>query len=282
MMKRSLYLISFLITCFSYSLAQDYSFPELQGYKRLTNYPVYKPDNLYDFINGAADSYLSYGFEELHVAEYQKGRNLIKLEIYRHKDNIQAFGIYSSERSSSFRFVNIGSQGYKVEGTLNFFKGNHYVKIRTSSKSEKVLQQLETLALKVADMLPGETAMPKTLKDFPDQGKKVNEETYIRESVLGHEFLRGAFKAIFEAGDITFSIFIIDSKSSEAAITMVNQYLKRSGLDPDDSATGKYVFKDGYNGNIFLSWKDSRIVIIQGLEKDQTDIANRYTTEIIK
>lgn len=280
--KRNLLLILFLLTCSAFSLSQEYMLPELQGYKRITNYPVYKPDNLFDFINGAADTYLSYGFEELQVAEYQKGRNLIKLEIYRHKDITQAFGIYSSERSSSFRFINIGSQGYKVEGTLNFFKGNHYVKIRTSSKSEKVLQNLQTLALKVSDMLPGEAAMPGILNDFPDQGRKINEEAYIKESVLGHEFLSGAFKAIYEAGDITFSVFIIDSKSAEAANAMANQYLKKSGLDPDDSGTGKYVFKDGYNGNIFLSWKDSRIVIIQGLEKDQTDIADRYTSGILK
>ena len=281
-MKRDLLLILFLLTCSALSLSQEYMLPELQGYKRLTNYPVYKPDNLYDFINGAADNYLSYGFEELHVAEYRKGKNNIKLEIYRHKDNTQAFGIYSSERSSSFRFINIGSQGYKVEGTLNFFKGNHYVKIRTSSKSEKVLQNLQTLGLRVADMLPGEAAMPKTLNDFPGQGKKINEETYIRESVLGHEFLNGAFKALYEAGDISFSVFIIDRKSPEEAVAMANTFLKKSGLDPDESGAGKYVFKDGYNGNIFLSWKESRIVIIQGLEKDQTDIADRYTSEIIK
>lgn len=280
--KRNLLLILFLLTCSAFSLFQEYILPELQGYRKLTDYPVYKPDNLYDFINGAADSYISYGFEELHVTEYRKGKNIIKLEIYRHKDNTQAFGIYSSERSSSFRFINIGSQGYNVEGTLNFFKGNHYIKIRTSSKSEKVLQNMQTLALRVSDMLPGEAAMPKTLNDFPNQGKKINEETYISESVLGHEFLNGAFKALYEEGDVSFSVFIIDRKSDAEAVAMANTYLKKTGLDPDESGTGKYVFKDGYNGNIFLSWRDSRIVIIQGLEKDQTDIADRYTSGILK
>ena len=170
--------ILFLSTSFLFS--QDIVFPDLPGYKKTSNYPVYTADNLWDFIDGAADTYLSLGFEDLHVVEYLKGKNVIKLEIYKHKDDIQAFGIYSSERSPSFRFMNIGAQGYKADGSLNFFKGKFYIKIRTYSKSEKILQTLETLALKVSDMLPGGSDMPATLKEFPDMGKKKNEETYIK------------------------------------------------------------------------------------------------------
>ena len=104
---------------------------------------------MWDFINGAAESYLSYGFVDLHVAEYKKGKNVIRLEIYRHSDHIMAFGIYSTERSPSFKYMKLGSQGYKTESAINFFKGNYYVKIRTYSKSEKTLQSAESLALNV-------------------------------------------------------------------------------------------------------------------------------------
>jgi hypothetical protein len=263
-------------------LAQDITLPELQGYKKVTNYPVFTPDNLWDFINGAADTYLSLGFEDLHVAEYVKGKNTIKLEIYRHKDPTQAFGIYSSERSASFSFLNIGAQGYKTDGSLNFLKGKFYVKLRTNSSSAKVLQSLETLALRVADMLPGESVLPKVLSDFPESGRKKNEETYLREGVLGHEFLQGAYKALYETGDMAFSVFIFDKSTPEECRKTVNVWLVKAGLDPDDAATGNYAFKDGYNGDIFLSWKDSRMVAIQGLAKDQTDVAGRYTTQILK
>jgi len=281
-MKR-LVIIFFLLSGISTLLiSQEITIPDLQGYKKLSNYPVFTPGNLWDFIDGAADNYLAFGFEELKVTEYEKGKNTIKLEIYRHKDNTEAFGIYSSEKSASFRFLNIGSQGYKADAALNFFKGKYYVKVRTNSKSEKTIQMLETLALKVADALPGEAVMPKTLLDFPEQGRKKNEETYINEGVLGHEFLKGAFKATYELSDITFSIYIIDSKSIEDRQKAVTSYLVKGSLDPDISLSGKYVFTDGYNGDIFLSWKENRIVIIQGLEKDQTDLADRYTTEIIK
>jgi hypothetical protein len=264
------------------SLAQDIVFPQLKGYKIKTDYPVYLPDNLWDFINGAADNYLANGFVDLHVAEYKKGKAVIKLEIYRHSGNTLAFGIYSSERSPSFRFMNLGAQGYIADGSINFFKGNYYVKIKTYSKKEKVLQAEETLANKVAVMLTGEAAMPAILSQFPAEGKKVNEETFINESVLGHSFLNKAFKAAYQVGSDEFSIFISDAISPEAAKKTVETYIASTGISPVETSDSKFMLMDGYNGTIFLAWKDKRIVIISGLAKDQAEIAEKYTSEILK
>lgn len=263
-------------------LAQDIVFPQLKGYKIKTDYPVYLPDNLWDFINGAADNYLANGFVDLHVAEYKKGKAVIKLEIYRHSGNTLAFGIYSSERSPSFRFMNLGAQGYIADGSINFFKGNYYVKIKTFSKKEKVLQAEETLANKVAVMLTGETAMPAILSQFPAEGKKVNEETFINESVLGHSFLNKAFKAAYQVGSDEFSIFISDAISPEAAKKTAETYIASTGISPVETGDSKFMLLDGYNGTIFLTWKDKRIVIISGLAKDQAEIAEKYTSEILK
>ena len=106
---RNKFLIGFFLILLSGSaFPQDFTFPDLAGYKIETNYPVFAPENLWDFINGAADTYLAYGFIDLHVAEYKKGKNVIKLEIYHHSNSTMTFGIYSSERSSSFSFVDLG------------------------------------------------------------------------------------------------------------------------------------------------------------------------------
>jgi len=273
-------LIFTLISGFTF--AQDLTIPNLEGFKKSTNYPVYQPENLWDFINGAADTYLALGFVDLHVAEYKKGKETIKLEIYKHSDHTMAFGIYASERSSSYRFINLGSQGYIVDGAINFFKGNYYVKIQTYSKKPKTLKAEESLATRVAGMLQGETEIPALLMQFPDLGKKINEETYINESVLGHQFLSKAFKASYLSGTDEFSIFLMRLNSAEETFRTVEAYLTYAGVEFVQSDEGRVVFNDGYNGTIFLSWKEDRIVIISGLAKDQADLADRYTTDILK
>jgi len=262
--------------------AQEMNLPELSGFKKSNVYPVFTPDNLWDFIDGAADNYLKYGFVDLHVAEYKKGKEVIKLEVYHHKDNTLAFGIYSSERSSSFRFVNLGAQGYSIDGSINFFKGNYYAKIRTYSKKEKTLQAALSLARHVADMLPGDVSMPAVITQFPAAGKKPNEEAYINESVLGHNFLNNAFKANYEVGPDSFSIFIFEKTSSKEVMDMVNAYLNTVKMDPSNEDNGKIILDDGYNETIFLSWKGNKVILISGLAKDQSEIAERYTSEILK
>lgn len=264
------------------SVGQEIVFPGLTGFKLKTDYPVYKPDNLWDFIDGAAETYLSYDFEDLHVAEYKKRRDVIKLEIYKHRNHTMAFGIYSSERSPSFKFTDLGSQGYNADGAINFFKGNYYIKIKTYSKKSKTLQAAETLARKVSGMLDGETSMPAMLALFPPEGKKPNEEIYINENVLGHSFLNKAFKADYEVGPDIFSVFIFECSSSEEASKVASTYIGSTGIDQIETGDSRFVITDGYNGPVFLAWKDNRVVVISGLAKDQSNLADKYTSDILK
>ncbi len=276
-----LFIISFILVCESIS-AQTFSFPELSGFKKVSNYPVFKPENLWDFINGAADAYLALGFVDLNVVEYKKGKNVIKLEVYKHSDNTMAFGIYASERSPAFRFMNLGAQGYIAGGAINFFKGDSYIKIRTYSKNEKILQSAESLASRVAEMIKGDTEMPAVLSKFPETGKKANEETYINESVLGHKFLNKAFKSEYTVGPDNFSVYIMNHNSNEDTWKTAEAYLSAVKIEATESESGKFMIADGYNGTIFLAWKENLLVIISGLSKDQTDLADKYSTEILK
>jgi hypothetical protein len=264
------------------SAAQELVFPDLQGFKKVSNYPVFQPHNLWDFINGAADNYLALGFVDLHVAEYKKGKETVKLEVYRHSDATMAFGIYASERSPSFRFLNLGSQGYAIDGVINFFKGNYYVKIKTYSVKPKTIQSAESLSVRVADMLSGVSEMPSLLSKFPMEGKTLNDETYVNESVLGHQFLNKAFKANYVLGSDNFSIFLIKFNTNTETTGTAASYLKTAGIDDTVQENGKYVLNDKYNGTIFLAWNEDLMVIISGLVKDQAGIADRYTTEILK
>jgi hypothetical protein len=261
---------------------QEISFPELEGFKKTAKYPVYKPDNLWDFIDGAADTYLALGFVDLNVTEYKKGREVIKLEIYHHNSHTMAFGIYATERSPSYSFLNLGAQGYIADGSINFFKGSYYIKIRTYSGKPKILKSEESLARKVASMIPGEETMPALLSEFPSEGRKQNEETFINESVLGHQFLKKAFKAVYEIGSDNFSIYLIDYNTPQETFSSAETYLSSAKIEATQSDTGKYIFTDGYNDTVFLSWKENRMIIITGLAKDQADIADKYTSEMLK
>jgi hypothetical protein len=74
----------------------------------------------------------------------------------------------------------------------------------------------------------------------------------------------------------------MEKNNPEETRKSVEAFLSSAGIETLDSDPGKYMFKDGYNGTIFLAWKANRTVIISGLSKDQAGIADRYTNEILK
>lgn len=275
-------LIFFIIAALTVN-SQVVDFPQLDGFKLEKSYPVYTPDDLWDYINGGADSYNALGFSDLHIAEYTKGKKVsVKVEIYHHLNEDLAFGIYALERASSYNFVPIGVQGYSDEGMINFLKGSCYVKISTHSKSKKAIKAVDELAEKLEQIIDGSSEFPAILFDFPTEGKAVNEEMYIAENVIGHEFLSDAFRVNYNIDGRRFIIYLFTEEISGSLSEMVHEYLERLDLDSESVSEGKYAFKDGYNGDIFLALKGERMVLITGLGNDQSDIAEKYITEILK
>ena len=137
--------------------AKDFTFPEMTGWKQSEEIQTFQPENLFDYIDGAADLYLSYDFQELKVAEYQNQKKAsVIVEVYRHRTPTLAFGIYSQERLSNANFLDIGAQGYSEKDILNFVAGNCYIKMNSFKTGPEDQEILLTFAKKVVGNFGGE------------------------------------------------------------------------------------------------------------------------------
>ena len=106
----------------SISEGKSFVFPEIIGWEQSGENQTFMPKTLYEYIDGAADLYLAYDFQELKVAEYLNDKKAsVTVEIYRHKSPNDAFGIYSQERLPDANYLNIGTQGYVDQNILDFF-----------------------------------------------------------------------------------------------------------------------------------------------------------------
>ncbi len=270
----------FLVFAFTALRGQQEMFPPLKGYKQISDYPVYTPEDLWDYINGAADAYLALGFRDLNINEYRKGKQSLKAEIYSFGDEATAFGIYSLERSPSYKFIKLGVQGYSEEGVVNFFKGSYYVKIMTHSGSKKADEAMMTLAEMIAERIEGGTDFPPLLKLYPAEGLIANQETYIMEGVLGHDFLHDSFRASYEVDNDRFDIYLFNSKGKQEISDMA-QRLAGDAFNAGEESF-KYVFDDGFNGLLFMALQGDRLIIISGLDREKAALADRYITLMLK
>ncbi len=277
-MKRTL-IIAALLSVSLTGIKGQQLFPELKGYKINSDYPVYTPDNLWNYINGAADAYLMLGFADLNIREYVKGRSRIKAEIYRFGDDSQAFGFYSMERSPGYKFIPVGVQGYNEEGAVHFYRDRYYVKIMSHSGSTKVNDAMLKIAGLISANIGGSGEFPALLKLFPKEGLLKNQETYLLESVLGHEFLRGAFRASYDVSGDRFDIHLFNCSNPADAAAMASA-LAGDAWSADEEIF-KYAFEDGFNGVLHMARKGGMLIVVSGLPYEKTPLAERYITMML-
>ena len=239
---------------------KTFTFTELTGWKQSGEIQTFSPKNLFEYINGAADLYLSYDFQELQVAEYQNEKKAsVTIEMYRHKTPIYAFRIYSQERLSDANFLDIGAQGYSETDILNFVSGNYYVKMSSFKIKPEDQEVLLTFAKKIVENLGEKGSLPSILSAFPKEGKRENSEKFVSIKFLGYSFLYSAFTADYDLSGKKFKLFIIEGVDQKECKDMIEKYLQQTGKPEKDVAEGRYTIADPYHGEIDLYWKGKNI-----------------------
>lgn len=224
------------------------SFPEVKDWNLTVIPDVYTPGNLWDLINGAAESYLSYDFVDLHLGDYKHASGtVIHAEVYRHSTPVNAYGIYTAERSPEYQFVEVGTQGYLEEGVLNFLTGQYYVKLYSTDSGDGIQKALQKIGQKISGHLDQVNSLPELLKLFPSEGQLPYSDQYIRENFIGFEFLHSAFIVGYEGG---FKLFVIQGQDADEILAMAKQYLAFTKQDIDPTSEKSLTFMDPYNGDI--------------------------------
>jgi len=235
-------------------------FPKVNGWTQSEAIQAFSPENLYDYIDGAADLYLTYEFQELNVAEYKnEGKASVIVEIYRHKTPTDAFGIYSQERIANADFLDIGAQGYYEEKTLNFLNGPYYVKISSANTGGEDREILVRFAKKTAEILGEDKGFPSLFHAFPEEGKIKNGEKFIGKNFLGYSFFHSAFTADYRFSGQKFKLFLMAGNGSEDCRERLRKYFQQLKRPSDDLSPGRYRISDPYHGEIELFWKENYI-----------------------
>jgi len=246
-------------------------FPEVQGWKMKVDERVYNSGNLWELINGAADIFLSYYFQDLHIAEYTKKDQMIRVELYRHKTFEDAYGIYTAERMPDYPQVSIGSQGYKSQGVLNFMAGNYYVKVMSAGVAEADEKSIESVAGLVDAKLAQPKGLPAEVQLFPAEGKLLLSDNYIAQNFLGYSFFRNAFSARYEK-PMDCQLFVIRLEPAELQ-KMLDQYFQMMKEDKVKQKDGYYIVNDLFNGTVFLKQKESYLVGLLNTVNEEAALA---------
>ena len=269
-----LYMVLFFI-----SPNNDGLFSEFDGYQKMGEVEIYNPNNLYDIIDGAADSYLKYDFKELSLMRY-KGETdqFFQIEVYMHSNDVAAFGIYSNERPSNGKWIDVGAQGYYESKILNFYKGKYYVKIM-GYRIDNIDEFFVSVAKNIADKLEGSDELPNILNSFPEGGKIKNSEQYIHQNFLGYKSLTEAFTVDYQVDSKEFKMFLIQKSDVNVCRKTLEEYIKSIELE-EIIEEGNIKIKDPYQGEINILWIGNNIIGVKNC--NDIEIIEQYLGEMSK
>ena len=261
-MSRPFAIFAFLVAvlCSALALAdpEDILPTDKCGGWKLTGEPrIYYPETLYEYIDGAAETYLDFGFVKLAVGEYRNPETKdcsIIVDIYDMGEVNNAFGIYATGLYPDANFIKVGVQGYTGEGSIEFWKDRYYIKVTAYGEAPRLAESTLQLARAVAANIKAEAVMPQGTKMFPEQGLVPNSFKYMRQNGLGQSFIRHAFLADYKRKGKELQLLIAQyQKANEAreALEKFKTFVKKMGKIKSED-TDRFIGEDPYYETIVV------------------------------
>jgi hypothetical protein len=229
---------------------------ELGGWKKPDTPERYTKSNLYDYIDGGAELYISYNFQSLLAVRYKgRGEDEIVIDVFDMGNSYNAFGVFSHGRESEDDLVGQGSE-YN-SGLLTFWKERYYISIMAYPETDEKKQTVLELGRRLAEAIRGEGPLPPVLAFLPRANLIPGSVRYFHhyiwlnshffianENILGIDDQTQAVLAKYRNGETTFHLLLAlypdASRAEQAQQRFLRHYLPGAVEGTAETAAGKW------------------------------------------
>lgn len=246
---------------------------EIAGWKADGEPLFYTQDNLWEYIDGSAENFLSFDFRQVIAQDYVSAADRgLKVEIYEHGSPLMAYGIYAQMRSPGLALHAIGNEAFSDEYSINFWKDRFYVRVAVFEKGADSDAALKLFSNAIAagieggaDILPAETSA------FPEEGLVPNDLRYLTQGVLGREEFPPAFMGTYRFGGEQGKLYLATLVDSAAARDTFEWYTDgmKSFLATAEGPSGEYILgfgEDPYQGDVLIFSFGKYLGVLTGIK----------------
>jgi len=189
---------------------------------------VFDPENIYDLVDGQAEAFFAYGFEQVAVRRYENAEGAaLHIEVWQLATPADAYGLFTA--STAGEPVDIGNDGDADPGRrLAFWQDRYYV--HAHARQELPDADVRGFAEAVSAALPEGGKRPALMDRLPPDGLVERSAIFFREEVsiqdelwLGGENLLGlgpetdGVLARYDVGSAVARLLLAQYPNAEAA-----------------------------------------------------------------
>jgi hypothetical protein len=192
----------------------------------------FSPENLYEQINGRAELFLSYNVVALTFATFDKRDNsgsFIDLYVYEMDTTLNAFGVFSVERTVGDPDVRLSRIGYRSGASHYLWKGRYYVKAIASDNDKRAQEAALCLVQRISDHLTDKGGQVWGFKVFPPEGLVPDSLRYFLVDALGLDFMGNTFTAVYRLKGSDIPAFVSKRASDKEVISAFERYADFAG-----------------------------------------------------
>lgn len=237
---------------------------ELAGMPRFGQVRSYDADNLYEYINGHAEYYLSSGFRSLNVFEYApegEQQPQLVINLYNLSEPLFAFGVLMDELAPDAKPLELGTMAFMVEQGINLIYGPYYLQL-SSFEEQLDLNAVGQALAQALQQAVGEVAALNL--SFPNLGEPL-ETYFVKEDYRGFDFLDLVLEQNFLHQDQEITAFLINAKPEKIETTQqaLLDFLQQDGIPFEQKNFNDLLYtevSDPYEGTWFFTVGETRLL----------------------
>jgi hypothetical protein len=214
--------------------------------------------DLYGYIDGGAELFLEYGFEQLTVQKYRNGTDEFAVEAYRMSDPAAALGIYLMRAGKETPVAGFRERHTANRYQLTFCRNRYFVIVNNVSGKEALASVQPNFAAYIASKLPAGAAVTE-LQLLPRAGLVPGSARLVRGAyglqavytlgdgdILLLERKRSAASADYKSATGAYTLIVAsyaDAAQANRAFDHLQKNLDRY-LKIVDQKPGRFVFQD--------------------------------------
>ncbi len=245
---------------------------------------------LYDYIDGGAEQFISYGFSNAISKTYTKtGEPEVRVEIFDMGNSKDAYGIFSNIRYDETNEFGQGSQ--YVSGALFFWKNKYYVSISTVEETSESVKFIKEMAAYICNQIPTNGDKPQILHFLPQKSLDQNGILYFHHYIWLNAFLFISNDNILNINDSTDAVFAKYGKNDNRSFLLIVHYMDIAQLTSAYTNFVQHYFSEPVTNEVFPvednKWMGLRkencdlIILFNGENEQQVKDLIRQTVENI-
>ncbi|MEN8154461.1 MAG: DUF6599 family protein [Acidobacteriota bacterium] len=201
---------------------------KISGWEKVSLEKYFSPENLFEYINGNAELFISYNFINMGTLSYSKDPSFkITIDIFDMGKPADAFGVFSHSRENEDNFINNNVGSEYGEGLLTFWKGQYYISILAYPDSGESKDVIKKIAEKITEQIPGTNIKPAIVSLLPGENLIPFSIRYFHHYIWlnSHYFISG--ENILNLGKDTEAVlakYYLSGKNRSAAILLLVNY----------------------------------------------------------